>query len=151
MNDPYLTDSNILLRFVKDDDRDYPLVRRAIAQLWAGRKTLCYTSQNLGEFWNTCTRPVDRNGYGLTVSETDRRARLIETQFTLLDGGGAVHQEWRRLLVENAVSGAQVHDARLAAAMLVHRIKHILTFNVRDFTRYAGIVAVHPQEIQNAS
>ena len=22
----------------------------------------CYTSQNVAEFWNTCTRPLDRNG-----------------------------------------------------------------------------------------
>ena len=35
---------------------------------------LCYTSQNVGEFWNACTRPLDRNGYGLSPKETDRRA-----------------------------------------------------------------------------
>ena len=55
----------------------------------------------------------------------------------------AVHEEWRRLLVTHGVSGVQVHDARLAAAMRVHGVKRILTFNDRDFTRFTHIEAIH--------
>ena len=69
---PYLIDSNILLRWVKPDDRDY---------------------------------------------------------------------------VSHNVSGVQVHDARLAAAMRVHGIQRVLTFNARDFARYPDIQAVHPQTL----
>jgi predicted nucleic acid-binding protein len=147
----WLQDSNILLRFVKPDDRDYPLVCSAVEGLWSRGDTLCYTSQNLGEFWNTCTRPLERNGYGLTPAEANQRASLIEAQFSLLPDIPAVHREWRRLLVEYSVSGAQVHDARLAAAMRVHGVGHILTFNTRDFTRYAGITAVHPAGFKPAA
>lgn len=147
MSEAHLTDSNILLRFVKPDDRDYPSVREAITRLWTNGDRLCFTTQNLGEFWNTCTRPAERNGYGLTISETDRRAGLIEAQFTLLPDNDAVHREWRKMLVTNEVHGVQVHDARLVAAMRVHGIRHILTFNVRDFARYTDIVAVHPEAV----
>jgi predicted nucleic acid-binding protein len=108
---------------------------------------LCYTSQNVGEFWNTCTRPLDRNGYALSAQETDRRARFFEQKLRLLPDSLAVHEEWRRLLVTVGVSGVQVHDARLAAAMRVHGIKQILTFNDRDFARYTDIEAVHPRTI----
>lgn len=54
----YLIDTHILLRFVKHDDADYALVRSAIERLWVAGDDLFYTSQNLTEFWNTCTRPV---------------------------------------------------------------------------------------------
>jgi len=37
-----------------------------------------------------------------------------------------------------------VHDARLAAAMYVHHVDHILTLNVADFSRFTGRTAVHP-------
>jgi hypothetical protein len=60
---PYLLDSNILLRWVKPDHNDYPLVVSAIEAILRRDGELCYTSQNVGEFWNTCTRPIDRNGY----------------------------------------------------------------------------------------
>ena len=50
------------------------------------------------------------------------------------------------LVIDYRVSGVQVHDARLVAAMLAHGVTHILTFNTADFARYApeGIVAVAP-------
>jgi hypothetical protein len=48
-------------------------------------------------------------------------------------------------VLAHAVSGAQVHDARLVAAMHVHGLTHLLTLNVPDFTRYPGITIVHPQ------
>ena len=107
----------------------------------------CYTSQNLAEFWNACTRPADRNGYGLTPADTDRRAKFFESKLRLLLDGIAVHQEWRRILVSDRVSGIQVHDAHLVAAMRVHGVAQILTFNRDDFSRYAGISAVHPSSV----
>jgi len=143
----YLIDTNVLLRFVRPDDRDYDTVRLAIQGLWTDADELSYTSQNLAEFWNTCTRPADRNGYGLAILEADRRARLVEEQFNLLEDSNAVHQEWRKLLVAHAVSGVQVHDARLVAAMRVHQVTRILTFNVRDFARYHEITAISPENV----
>jgi hypothetical protein len=40
-----------------------------------------------------------------------------------------------------------VYDARLAATMLVHGIEHLLTLNVTDFSRYSGLMALHPNSI----
>jgi predicted nucleic acid-binding protein len=39
----YLVDTNVLLRVVKPDDRDYSLVRSAMYQLWTTGYDLCYT------------------------------------------------------------------------------------------------------------
>jgi hypothetical protein len=75
---PYLLDSNILLRWVKPDHNDYPLVVSAIEAILRRDGELCYTSQNVGEFWNTCTRPIDRNGYALSPQEIDRRTKFFE-------------------------------------------------------------------------
>ena len=38
---------------------------------------LCCGSQNLTEFWNTCARAADRNGYGLSIEEADLRTDLV--------------------------------------------------------------------------
>jgi hypothetical protein len=58
----------------------------------------------------------------------------------------SLYPEWRRLVVAYGVSGVQVHDARLVAAMNASRLTHILTFNTVDFARYApeGIIAIDP-------
>jgi hypothetical protein len=81
---PYLVDSNILLRWVKPDHGDYALVVSAIDAMLRNGDLLCYTSQNVGEFWNACTRPVDRNGYGLSPQEADRRAKLLKISLGFL-------------------------------------------------------------------
>jgi predicted nucleic acid-binding protein len=39
-----------------------------------------------------------------------------------------------------------VHDARLVAAMNVHGVRRILTFNTDDFARY-GIEVLHPSSL----
>src|SRR5258708_6107433 len=105
---PYLIDSNVLLRWIKRDDRDYPIVVNAIDLMLKNNAVLCYTSQNVAEFWNTCTRPLERNGYALSTQETDRRARFFEAKLRLLEDSVVVHQEWRQLLVTHRVSGAKV-------------------------------------------
>jgi predicted nucleic acid-binding protein len=143
----HLTDTNILLRVSQRNDPDYDLILSAVRSLRASGATLWYTSQNLAEFWNVCTRPARQNGYGMTVAETNRRAELIERGFTLLPDDPRVHTEWRRLVVAHAVMGVQVHDARLVAAMHVHGIERLLTLDQRDFMRYSGITVVHPREL----
>ena len=70
--------------------------------------------------------------------------RAIEAGVTLLPDCEAVYREWRRIVVQHGVLGVQVHDARLAAAMYVHGVSHILTLNVADFNRFSGLTAVHP-------
>ena len=126
---PYLLDTNILIRLVYRADPNYALVRTALRRLQQQGETGYFTSQNLVEFWNVCTRPTTaRGGLGFLPSQTERAARLIERLYALLPDNPAVHTEWRRLVVAHAVQGVQVHDARLVAAMNVHGITHILTF-----------------------
>lgn len=141
-----LIDTNVLIRWVGIEDPQFPVVQRSIQILEVRAVVPCYTSQNLGEFWNVLTRPADRNGYGLSLQETLSRTQEVEFRFHLLGDSPAVHKQWRKLLIDHRVSGAQVHDARLAASMLVHGVRRILTFNTRDFARFPEIEAVHPAQ-----
>jgi len=105
------------------------------------------TAQNLIEFWRTCTRPIEKNGLGMTVGESDEELRRLESIFLVLPDTPEVYEQWRRLVVTYQVMGVNVHDARLVAVMLVYKVKNILTFNIRDFNRYSEIVAVHPTSV----
>ncbi len=145
----YLTDTNVLLGAVYRADERYSSVQVAVHKLWASGHELQTTLQNFAEFWNVSTRPANRNGFGNTPSQTNTSLRYIESLFPLLPDSPDVYPVWRRLVVKYKVSGVQVHDARLAASMIVHNVKHILTFNVTDFERYKseGIVAVDPPTV----
>jgi predicted nucleic acid-binding protein len=142
-----LIDSNVLIRWAQREGPSFRIVGTAIKKLVRSRVEPCYTSQNLGEFWNVLTRPADRNGFGFSPAVADIRARDIEAAFRLLPDIPEVHKEWRRLLVDYRVSGVQVHDTRLVAAMIVHGVKRILTFNTEDFARFDEVEAVHPRDL----
>lgn len=142
-----LVDTNILLRITRRSDPHHKVVDTALARL-AGQGTgLCYTHQNIAELWNAMTRPIARNGLGLAIAEAEREVRAIEEGMSLLPDSEAVYREWRKVVVRYSVSGVQVHDARLAAAMYVHGVGHILTMNVADFSRFDGLTAVHPASL----
>jgi predicted nucleic acid-binding protein len=146
----WLIDTNITLRGL---DRSHPhcrLVRRAIIELKRQGNQLFLTAQNLVEFWAVATRPVDANGLGMSIEWTAAQIARMKRFFTVLADGPEGYAEWERLVIQYRVSGKKVHDARLAAAMTVHGITHVLTFNVQDFVRYKDIQAVSPEEVVGA-
>lgn len=131
-----LIDTNLLLRFVQPAHPMQPVAEAAMDALRLGGDVPCIVPQVLCEFWVVSTRPVKDNGRGLTPAVVDAELTTILTRFPLFDDTTAVFPEWRSLVVTHAVSGKPAHDARLVAAMRVHGLTHLLTFNVADFTRF---------------
>jgi hypothetical protein len=85
--------------------------------------------------------------FGLTAAEAESEVRVIEAGMSFLAENEAVYQEWLKIVVQHAVSGVQVHDARLVAVMRVYSIGHNLTLNVADFERYGRAMAMHPSSV----
>jgi len=140
-----LADTNILLRRIHRRDPQHRITKRCLNRLISEGNRICVTSQNLVELWTVCTRPTDNNGLGLPTGQTERILARLERSVARLPDVDVVYPEWRRLVTLHAVAGKKVHDARLVAAMNVHAITHILTFNTDDFARYTGITVIDPQ------
>lgn len=54
------------------------------------------------------TRPSNRNGLGLTLSEVEGHVRAIENGMDFLGDSEAVYREWRRIVAQHRVVGVQV-------------------------------------------
>jgi predicted nucleic acid-binding protein len=143
----YLLDTNILLRWVQPSDPLHALARQSVKQLQRQNHTCYVTGQNIIEFWNVATRPVNVNGLGMTPAQADVEAAQIEGRFPLAVDTPAIYIHWRQLVVAAGVSGVMAHDARLVAVMLAHGISHLLTFDKDDFKRFSAITAVHPKDV----
>lgn len=55
--------------------------------------------------------------------------------------------EWRAILARTHVLGNQAHDAYHAASALAHRAAFFLTFDRKDFNRYAEVSVVRPEDV----
>ena len=58
-----------------------------------------------------------------------------------------IYPEWLDLVVTHSVSGIDVSDARLVAAMRAYDVNNLLTFDVHDFTRYPDIHVLQPKDV----
>jgi predicted nucleic acid-binding protein len=147
----YLLDTNILLRTISPNDPMHIETVAAIDILNASREQVVIAPQNLIELWNVCTRPAERNGLGFTPERTKAEVDRLKRLFIFIPDTPAIFPEWERLVTTYEVKGTKVHDTRLVAFMLVHRLSQILTFNVKDFRRFSPeITPVSPKEIVNS-
>jgi len=142
-----LLDTNVLLRMFQVGHAQHLTAMAALAALTARGDAPCLVPQVLYEFWVVMTRPLASNGLGL--SATAAAAELVRLQgiFPLLPDTPAVFPAWERLVTKHGVLGKPAHDDRLVAAMAVHQVTHLLTFNVADFSRYSGVTALDPATV----
>ena len=142
-----LVDTGVLLRAFQRGTPEQRLILRSLRKLRSENHDLLTTSQNVAEFWNVSTRPVQaRGGFGLPVQAVDR-VKLIERIGDVLPFSDPAYEEWRRLVVKYQVVGVTVHDAKLVATMFAHNIQHILTLNQSDFRRYQGLTVLTPEAV----
>ncbi|HZK89796.1 MAG TPA: type II toxin-antitoxin system VapC family toxin [Stellaceae bacterium] len=138
-----LLDTNVLLRRTQPAHEHHGVAVESVARLLEAGEAVHVTPQNMSEFWNVATRPVAHNGMGFSVAATAAEIAKIEQLLVLLPDIPALYERWKGLVLRHRVVGAKVHDARLVAAMLVHRVPRILTFNTGDFSRYR-VEVLHP-------
>jgi predicted nucleic acid-binding protein len=91
-----------------------------------------------------CTRPKQFNGIGKSVADADADLTQYLSFFRLVDDNSGILSNWRQLVTSIPVLGKKAHDARLVAAMMVHRVADILTFNTADFARFPSVAPLHP-------
>jgi len=126
----------------------YVDVSRAVSMLFDRGDELHVIGQNLIEFWAVATRTINENGLGLTVTEAALELTKLKTTFTVLPDSADVLPLWEELVVRHQVRGKQAHDTRLVAAMNVHKLTHLLTFNTTDFKRFTGITVISPTDVR---
>jgi predicted nucleic acid-binding protein len=142
-----MADTNVLLRGVQQHHPQHVPAKDAVATLRRQGELLCLVPQNLYEFWVVCTRPVTNNGLGFLVAETQVELARLKGNWKILEDHAAILPEWERLVGHYQVLGRSAHDARLVAAMIVHGVQRILTFNTADFQRYTEITAISPADV----
>jgi predicted nucleic acid-binding protein len=143
----YLVDTNILTRLAEPGHAMHQPVRDAVTLLVRQGHKLHIVPQNLYEFWVVCTRPTYVNGLGKTAAEAVAELANLKALFLWFDETPAVYGIWEHLVASTPVTGKKAHDARLVAAMTVHGLTHLLTYNTQDFRQYSGITAVSPADV----
>ena len=138
-------DTNIILASVRGVEPSWTQALYAIERLQVEGERIVLFPNVMAEYWGVCTRPIAaRGGLGLSISDVFEAVEALESEFDLLPDRPDAYGIWKDLVTRYAVVGASVHDARLVATMIAHRVPRLLTFDTEDFARYAEIEALDP-------
>ena len=139
-----LCDTNILIRVSKPDHPDHAATAAEITRLHAAGIEPVMVPQSCYEYYVVATRPVERNGLGMSPEEAMTNIADLLRLFRLVDDELGIFWQWRSLVAEHAVRGKRAHDTRLVASMKKHGIRRLVTSNAKDFRRYDFIELIVP-------
>jgi uncharacterized protein len=137
-------DTNILIYAHREDAPFHKPAVRCVSELAEGRSTWAIPWPCLHEFLAIVTRPgIYRPPTPLAVA-LEHVDLLLESP--MLVSLAESEQHWsdlRALLTASRVTGARVHDARIAALCRQHGVRELWSAD-RDFGRFPGLDVVNP-------
>ena len=134
-------DTNVLVYARIDTAPGHEAARRRMREARRNGEALCVSRQVLREYLATVTRGQTWSAPIPAVEALGDITR-IEREFRILEDGPRVTETLKALCAAIRVGGRQIHDANIAATMIAHGERRILTFNARDFRRYSEWIDV---------
>ena len=135
-------DTNVLLTATDTLRPLHEEAQRLLVEAGPRGYPLAASGQVLREYLAVSTRPAETNGLDLpvldAVANIDRFLRFV----ILFDETESVALRLRELVMKSGIRGNRIHDANIAATMMVHHIRILVTQNCGDFVPFDEIEAL---------
>ena len=137
-------DTNIMVAFHRTEYDHHPVAVEAITALAEGTIPWGIPWPCVHEFIAVVTNPrIFIQPTEITVAVTVMDTVMESPTLRMLGEGPAYWSKLRHLLLESKVTGARVHDARIAAICMEHRVECLWTAD-RDFSRFPALKCRNP-------
>lgn len=139
-------DTNILLSATDEGRIHHRECRQVFQRAAEAGIHLAISGQIVREYLIVSTRDITNNGLGLTPHAAIHNIDEIRRRTVLLEESEPVTDQLRSLVLDTGVTGARVHDANVAAIMMVNNVNTLITENTSDFSNFAAINVIRPAE-----
>lgn len=139
--EPVFVDTNILVYASRQRSPFHTRATAGLRRVGSEGGSLWFSRQILREYLAVVTRPQPTEP-ALPSAAAVADAEGFLAKFEVAEDGPRVTRTLLQLLAQHPSGGKQVHDANIVATMLTHGITRLLTFNVADFQRFAGLIAL---------
>ena len=137
-------DTNVVLRLVHSAAPEHTACQSAVRALATQGCRLVVPAQVVVEFWVVATRPTNVNGLGWSPSAAREKVDQLLTLVQVLPEPTDVFRTWLDIVTSPGTSGKRAHDARIAATLRAHGVRHILTLNDADFSSFPDLTTINP-------
>jgi uncharacterized protein len=137
-------DTNILVYAHRRESPFYEVASKCLIELGEGTAPWAIPWHCLHEFLGVVTNP---RAFAVPTS-LERALNQVDIwlespSLALLTESPTHWATLRAILVESAITGPRVHDARIAALCRQHGVRELWSAD-RDFSRFAGVRVVNP-------
>ena len=139
--EPRFVDTNVLVYANQFGSAQHAPATNLLRQAEVAGARLWISGQVLREYLAAVTRSQGAVA-ALPMSVALERVRFFAQRFWLIEDGPEVRARLLSLLATYPVAGKQVHDANIVATMLANSVTRLLTFNIADFRRFAGLITI---------
>lgn len=137
-------DTNILVYAHREDAEWHERAYRRIVELAEGRSAWAIPWPCIHEFIAIATHPRIYSPPSPLARALDQVNAWLESPSVVLLAETELHWlQLRDLLVEGKITGASVHDARIAALCLQHGVRELWSAD-RDFARFPKLTVTNP-------
>lgn len=146
-DDAIFVDTNVLLTATDESRQLHVEATQILVDSTRQGMRLAASGQVAREYLVVATRPIERNGLGLSVSDAEANLSEFLRYLDLCDETSDVSMRLRQLAITHNLRGKRLHDANIVATMAVHGISTLLTQNEADFATFDDIVILSVQDV----
>jgi predicted nucleic acid-binding protein len=140
-------DTNILLAASDQDRRHHRACFDLLESALGGEASFYASGQVFREYLVVATRPTESNGLGMSRANALKNVEEFRLCIQALEETSAVLERLINLVRHHRIQGKRIHDANLAAAMLEHGLRQLVTLNPEDFKVFPDLILLGPDSI----
>lgn len=135
-------DANVLLTATEETRSRHRKALALLAESGPRGWRLAASGQVLREYLAVATRPVEANGLGIEPAKAVANVAEFLRRIHLCDEDDRVARRLRRLAAAHGLRGRRLHDGNIAATMICHGMRDLVTENGGDFATFEEIRAL---------
>ena len=132
-------DTNVLLAATDRSRHTHQESVQFLEKGVAGEVRLFTCGQVLREYLVVATRPVDVNGLGIKADQACENVAIYRSILQLLPETTESYLILEELIRKHSLEGKRIHDANLVAVMTSHGLRHLKTWNPKDFEAFSEV------------
>lgn len=134
-------DTNILASAVIPESPRFFHAQGLLRRLLRSDREIWISRQVIREFTATLSRQ-DFFRQKFTARDLTAAGRNLLSRYVVAEDQEIITEQLFLLLEQVPCGGKQVHDANIVATMLAYGIPRLVTYNLDDFRRFAGLIEV---------
>ena len=134
-----MLDTNVLIEATDQNRVFHTIASDLFRNAWNAGVSLFISTQSLREYLVVATRPVEKNGLGLSLNKSLFNVQTFRNHTSLLPESVRASEVLLELAEHHRISGLRLHDLQILATADANGVNYLITANDKDFPKTSRV------------